>query len=132
MNLSGPVGRPALASFFAIAPDEILVVHDELDLRPGEAKMKFGGGVAGHNGLQDIARAARHDGLLAAADRHRPSARFGDPAAGGRRLRAEAAARGRARSDRRRRIDRALDAWPAIAAGDFERAMMMLHTQAKP
>ena len=40
--------------FFAIAPDAILVVHDELDLRPGEAKLKLGGGHAGHNGLRDI------------------------------------------------------------------------------
>ena len=48
MNLSGrAVG--ALARFFGIAGDEILVAHDELDLKPGEAKMKFGGGNAGHN-----------------------------------------------------------------------------------
>ena len=54
MNLSGPVGLPP-RRVFAIPPGEILVVHDELDLLPGEAKMKFGGGVAGHNGLKDIA-----------------------------------------------------------------------------
>ena len=53
MNLSGRAVA-AVARFFAIAPEEILVVHDELDLKPGEAKMKFGGGHAGHNGLRDI------------------------------------------------------------------------------
>jgi PTH1 family peptidyl-tRNA hydrolase len=53
MNLSGKsVG--ALAKFFKIQPEEILVVHDELDVVPGEAKMKFGGSHAGHNGLRDI------------------------------------------------------------------------------
>jgi PTH1 family peptidyl-tRNA hydrolase len=54
MNLSGrSVG--ALARFYKIQPEEILVVHDELDFPPGVAKLKLGGGVAGHNGLKDIA-----------------------------------------------------------------------------
>ena len=53
MNLSGKsVG--ALARFFKIQPQEILVAHDELDITPGEAKLKLGGGHAGHNGLRDI------------------------------------------------------------------------------
>ena len=53
MNLSGR-SVAAVARFFGVAPDAILVVHDELDLKSGEAKMKFGGGHAGHNGLRDI------------------------------------------------------------------------------
>jgi peptidyl-tRNA hydrolase, PTH1 family len=53
MNLSGK-SVAALARFFKIEPAEILVVHDELDLLPGQAKMKFGGSHAGHNGLKDI------------------------------------------------------------------------------
>ncbi|EPT4872008.1 aminoacyl-tRNA hydrolase, partial [Escherichia coli] len=44
----------AMASFFRINPDEILVAHDELDLPPGVAKFKLGGGHGGHNGLKDI------------------------------------------------------------------------------
>ena len=53
MNRSGQsVG--ALARFFKIAPDEILVAHDELDLPPGQARLKLGGSHAGHNGLRDI------------------------------------------------------------------------------
>ena len=46
-----------LARFFKILPDEILVVHDELDLLPGQVKLKQGGGHAGHNGLKEIGRA---------------------------------------------------------------------------
>jgi len=53
MNLSGrAVG--AMAQFYKIAPSEILVVHDELDLQPGIARLKLGGGHGGHNGLKDI------------------------------------------------------------------------------
>jgi PTH1 family peptidyl-tRNA hydrolase len=53
MNLSGR-SVSALARFFKIQPEEILVVHDELDVPPGEAKLKLGGSHAGHNGLRDI------------------------------------------------------------------------------
>lgn len=53
MNLSGK-SVSALARFFKIQPQEILVVHDELDITPGEAKLKLGGSHAGHNGLRDI------------------------------------------------------------------------------
>lgn len=56
MNLSGKaVG--ALANFYRITPQEILVLHDELDLPPGTAKLKLGGGHGGHNGLKDIVSA---------------------------------------------------------------------------
>ena len=53
MNLSGK-SVAALARFFKIAPEEILVAHDDLDVLPGNAKMKIGGGHGGHNGLKDI------------------------------------------------------------------------------
>jgi len=53
MNRSGLAGS-ALARFYKIAPEEILVVHDEIDLPPGEIKLKFGGGHGGHNGLRDL------------------------------------------------------------------------------
>ena len=52
MNLSGK-SIAALARFYKIAPEEVLVVHDELDLDPGHAKLKLGGSHAGHNGLRD-------------------------------------------------------------------------------
>ena len=54
MNASGR-SVAALARFYKIAPEEILVVHDELDLPPGTVKLKQGGGHGGHNGLKDIA-----------------------------------------------------------------------------
>ena len=53
MNLSGK-SVAALARFFKIPPEEILVAHDELDIPPGQAKLKRGGSHAGHNGLRDI------------------------------------------------------------------------------
>jgi PTH1 family peptidyl-tRNA hydrolase len=53
MNLSGK-SVLAMATFYRIEPDEILVAHDELDIPPGSAKIKLGGGNGGHNGLKDI------------------------------------------------------------------------------
>lgn len=62
MNRSGQaVG--ALARFYKLAPEEILVIHDELDFMPGTAKLKFGGGHAGHNGLRDIQSALSSPGF---------------------------------------------------------------------
>ena len=53
MNLSGQaVG--ALCRFHKIGPENLLVVQDELDLKPGSARLKLGGGTGGHNGLKDI------------------------------------------------------------------------------
>ncbi|MEP3165858.1 MAG: aminoacyl-tRNA hydrolase, partial [Marinobacter sp.] len=52
MNRSG-LSIKALADFFKILPEQILVAHDELDLPPGTAKLKKGGGHGGHNGLRD-------------------------------------------------------------------------------
>ena len=54
MNLSGKAVQ-AMATFYQIKPEEILVAHDELDVNPGFAKFKFGGSHGGHNGLKDIA-----------------------------------------------------------------------------
>ena len=59
MNRSGQ-SVVAACNFYKIACDEILVVHDELDLLPGVAKLKFGGGSAGHNGLKDISQRMGH------------------------------------------------------------------------
>jgi PTH1 family peptidyl-tRNA hydrolase len=55
MNLSGKSVH-TLANFYKIQPEEILVVHDELDFKPGTTKLKQGGGNGGHNGLKDIDR----------------------------------------------------------------------------
>ncbi|MEO8486008.1 MAG: aminoacyl-tRNA hydrolase [Betaproteobacteria bacterium] len=127
MNESGrSVG--ALARFLGIAPAEILVVHDELDLVAGAVKMKLGGGVAGHNGLKDI---RAH---LATPEFWRLRLGIGHPRDSGTPqlpvvdyvLKPPLAVE---RDLVRAAIDRALDAWPAIAAGDFEKAMLLLHTR---
>ena len=76
MNLSGKAVAP-LARFFKIAPHEILVVHDELDLPPGQMKLKLGGSAAGHNGLKDI------QAQLGAADFWRLRLGIGHPGARG-------------------------------------------------
>lgn len=59
MNLSGQ-STSALANFFRITPQQMLVAHDELDIAPGDIRLKHGGGHGGHNGLKDII--ARHGG----------------------------------------------------------------------
>ena len=53
MNRSG-LAVGALARFYKFTPEQVLVLHDELDLLPGQVKLKQGGGHAGHNGLKDI------------------------------------------------------------------------------
>lgn len=60
MNRSGQA-TAALCRFYRIPPAEMLVVHDELDLAPGTARLKFGGGHGGHNGLRDIIRSQGND-----------------------------------------------------------------------
>jgi PTH1 family peptidyl-tRNA hydrolase len=60
MNRSGQAVGEA-AGFFKLAPDGILVIHDEVDLPPGKIRMKTGGGVAGHNGLKSIGAAIGSD-----------------------------------------------------------------------
>jgi PTH1 family peptidyl-tRNA hydrolase len=119
MNLSG-----------RSVPAEILVVHDELDLLPGEAKMKFGGGVAGHNGLKDVAA------QLGTKDFWRLRIGIGHPrdSAIPQQDVADYVLTPPTISDGKviaAALDRALDAWPAIQAGDFERAMLLLHTKEK-
>jgi PTH1 family peptidyl-tRNA hydrolase len=127
MNLSGRAVQ-AMAQFFDIAADEILVVHDELDLPPGGVKMKLGGGNAGHNGLRDItAKLGTGDfwrlrlGIGHPRDSLIPQQQVVDYVLQPPR-KDELAMIERA-------MDEALDAWPALAAGDFERAMMALHTR---
>jgi len=127
MNLSGRAVA-AVARFFSIAPEEILVAHDELDLLPGEAKMKLGGGNAGHNGLRDI------DAQLGTGEFWRLRFGIGHPrdSAIPQQDVADYVLCPPSASDRaqiRSAIERSLDAWTAIAAGEFERAMLLLHTK---
>jgi len=125
MNSSG---RPVqmMASFFKIAPSEILVVHDELDFPPGIVKIKQGGGIAGHNGLKDVS------GRLGSHDYWRLRIGIGHPGEGdavtdyvlhkpGQDERAAIDAA----------IDRAIEVLPLVLGGDLQGAMLKLHSEEK-
>jgi PTH1 family peptidyl-tRNA hydrolase len=129
MNLSGQ-SVAALANFHALAPEEVLVVHDELDLQPGEAKLKLGGGVAGHNGLKDIrARLGTPDfWRLRLGIGHPRESRIPEQAVVDYVLQPP---RGSERTAIDDAIVAALEAWADIASGNFERAMLALHTKPK-
>jgi PTH1 family peptidyl-tRNA hydrolase len=121
MNRSGQ-SVAALVRFFKIAPAEILVVHDELDVAPGQAKMKFGGGSGGHNGLKDI------HAQLGTPDFWRLRLGIGHPG-----VKAEVVdyvLRKPAPDDREAilaTITRTLDARDDLLAGEMERATMKVH-----
>jgi PTH1 family peptidyl-tRNA hydrolase len=126
MNLSGK-SVSALARFFKIAPDEILVAHDELDLPPGGVKMKQGGGHAGHNGLRDI------HAQLGSADFWRLRIGIGHPG-----VRAEVLnfVLGKPSPDHQAAIDESIErTLPAVdwmIKGDMPRASMVVHAKPKP
>jgi PTH1 family peptidyl-tRNA hydrolase len=126
MNASGqPVQM--LAGFFRIKPEEILVIHDELDFPPGVAKLKQGGGIAGHNGLKDISQ------RLATHEYWRLRLGVGKPPAG--REGADYVLE-KPPADERAAIDavieRALEVLPLCLSGDMQSAMQKLHTEEKP
>ena len=125
MNLSGqPVQM--LAGFFKIKPEEILVVHDELDFPPGVAKLKQGGGIAGHNGLRDISqRLGSHEYWRLRLGVGRPPAGI----EGGDYVLQKPSAEDRAGIDAA--IDKAIGLLPLMLAGDMPNAMLKLHTEDK-
>jgi PTH1 family peptidyl-tRNA hydrolase len=124
MNLSGK-SVAALARFFKITPQEILVVHDELDLLPGQIKLKQGGGHAGHNGLRDI------HAQLGSADYWRLRLGIGHPG-----VKTEVAdyVLRKPPADQREAIERAIEEslkhLDAMLSGQMQQAVMKLH--AKP
>ena len=122
-------GRPVqmLAGFFKIKPEEILVIHDELDFSPGVARLKQGGGIAGHNGLKDISQ------RLATHDYWRLRLGVGKPPAG--REGADYVLE-KPPAEEKSAIDAAIDkslaVLPQMLAGDMQSAMNKLHTEEKP
>ena len=124
MNRSGQ-SVAALARFYKIAPEEVLVVHDELDLLPGAIRVKQGGGNAGHNGLKDI---TAHFGT---PNFWRLRLGIGHP--GDRSVVADYVLHA-PRKEEQAEIDHALDrcllAWPKLAAGDYAAAQHQLHAKA--
>jgi len=125
MNASG---RPVqmIAGFFKIPAAEILVVHDEVDFPAGTARLKQGGGIAGHNGLKDISqRLATHEywrlriGVGHPGDKNAvPDYVLGKPSA-------------EDRADIDEAIAKSIEVLPLLLSGDMQNAMQKLHTTGK-
>jgi len=126
MNRSGQAVA-ALARFYRIAPGEILVAHDELDIPPGHLRLKFGGGLGGHNGLKDI---TVH---LGTQDYWRLRIGIGHP---GDRNEVVNYVLKPPRREEQAEIDaavtRALELWPLIARGEWNAAIQRANTRPKP
>lgn len=128
MNHSGQAVQ-ALTHFHRIAPAEMLVVHDEIDLPPGQMRLKFGGGLGGHNGLKDI---SAH---LGTNDYWRLRLGVGHPGE-----RSEVVTyvlkppRKEESAELEAALDRALATWPLLARGDFNAATQRINARpaAKP
>ena len=123
MNLSGKsVGT--LSRYYRIQPEEVLVVHDELDFPPGTAKLKLGGGVAGHNGLKDIAAQLGTHGFW--------RLRIGIGHPGNKDLVADYVLTPPPAAERElieTALERSLEASGRLLDGDMEAAMLKLHTK---
>jgi len=123
MNRSGKAVA-AMVQFFKIAPDEILVAHDELDIPPGTARFKQGGGHGGHNGLRDIVPA-----LGNSKDFYRLRIGIGHP---GHASKVTGYVLGAPSQVDRTRIDACIDeaiaALPLLLDGDGTKAMTRLHS----
>jgi PTH1 family peptidyl-tRNA hydrolase len=126
MNLSGK-SVAALARFFKIAPADILVAHDEMDIAPGEAKIKLGGSHAGHNGLRDI------HAQLGTDQYWRLRLGVGHP---GDKAEVVNWVLKKPSLDQRIAIDQTIDrcvkALPHFMSGDMNKATMLIHTSKPP
>lgn len=126
MNASGK-SVAALARFFKIKPEEILVAHDELDIAPGQVKLKRGGSHAGHNGLRDI------HAQLGSDDYWRLRIGVGHPG-----VKSEVIhwVLKKPSPDHREAIEacisRSLKALPELLSGDVSKATMLIHTSQPP
>jgi PTH1 family peptidyl-tRNA hydrolase len=123
MNASGKAVA-AMSNYYKILPQEILVIHDELDLPAGQTKIKFGGGHGGHNGLRDIHAA------LGTADYWRMRVGIGHPGVKSEVsnyvLKAPTKAEQEAIDDNLYDSTKFID---LLLSGDFEQAMLKLHTK---
>ena len=122
MNRSG-IAVAAALRYYKIAPEEMLVVHDDLDLPPGVARLKFDGGHGGQNGLRDIFAHLGHGRF------HRLRIGIGHP---GHKDRVTSWVLGRAGANDKQAIlgaiAAAIDVLPLAVRGDFNEAMKQLHT----
>lgn len=124
MNNSGQAVS-AMVRYFDIAPGEILVAYDELDLPVGTVRLKTGGGSGGHNGIKDIVKA------LGSPDFHRLRIGIGRPTGKG--IDYVLGVPSKSEADAiQGTIDEAIDLLPLLAAGKIQDAMKQLHTRAEP
>lgn len=125
MNRSGQAAG-ALMRFYKLTPEQVLVIHDELDLPPGQAKLKRGGGHAGHNGLRDIQT------VFSSPDFWRLRIGIGHPRDFGLAQQVAAFVLNQPRPDELTQIESVIDrcrtVLPVLLQGDFERAISQLHT----
>jgi PTH1 family peptidyl-tRNA hydrolase len=123
MNRSGQ-SVAALANFYKIPLENILVVHDELDLPPGTVRLKQGGGHGGHNGLRDIVA------KMGGSDFMRLRVGIGHPG-DSKQVSSYVLSRASAEDERliEASLDDALDVLPLVVSGEFQKAMNALHTQ---
>ena len=123
MNRSGQ-GVAALARFYKIDAEQILIAHDELDLPPGTVRLKQGGGHGGHNGLRDT--------IAQLGSREFQRLRLGIGHPGHASQVADYVLTKPSGSDRQRieeAVEKALDNLSLIASGDQQKAMNRLHSQ---
>ncbi len=123
MNASGK-SVAAMANYYKIKPAEILVIHDELDLPAGQTKLKFGGGHGGHNGLRDIHAA------LGTKDYWR--LRVGIDHPGDKHAVVNYVLKAPTKDEQKAIDDSLYDSSKVIDAlmnGDFDKAMLALHTK---
>ena len=122
MNDSGRSAQSVMA-YYGITPEELMVVHDEIDFDPGTIRIKNGGGDAGHKGIRDIiTNISSNDFLRIRIGVGHPGHRdrvigsvLSKPSRAERRLIEDA-------------IDRGIDVFPLILAGEYQKAMNRLHT----
>jgi len=126
MNASGK-SVAALARFYKISPEEILVIHDELDFAPGQIKLKRGGSHGGHNGLRDI------HAQLGSSDYWRLRIGIGHP---GIKTEVLSWVLGKPTLEQRALIQgsiaHSLKAFPALLAGPMDKATQLIHTTEPP
>ncbi len=123
MNRSGQ-SVSAMATYYKLAPQEILLAYDDLDLPPGSARLKFGGGHGGHNGIRDSIKA------LGTADFHRLRLGIGHPGQASEVVNYVLSEPSRTDAELlQQAIEKSARIIPLLAAGEFQRAMNLLHTQ---
>lgn len=122
MNDSGRSVQSVM-NYYGYSPEEILVIHDEIDFNPGTIRIKRGGGAAGHNGVRDIINCIGSNNF--------PRIRIGVGHPGHKDSVIDSVLSQPGRTERNlieQAIDRGLEVLPLILEGEYQKAMTLLHT----